>query len=93
MARDYRGRESEAVDEIVEGDKADINASDAVLAYCPRPSVGTSMEILYCYERGKPCVVVIPPNAPVSPWLTYHALHVTQTIEEGVALLRHAAPS
>jgi hypothetical protein len=49
MDRDYRGKEDESVKDIVEGDKADIDWADAVIAYCPKPSVGTSMEVLYCW--------------------------------------------
>lgn len=71
--RDYRGKEDESVQEIVEADKADIDASDIVIAYCPKPSVGTSMEVLYAWERGKYVIVYAPPGAPVSPWLRYHA--------------------
>lgn len=90
MARDYRGKEDESVKDIVEGDKRDIDSSDAVIAYCPKPSVGTSMEVLYChkpYGQSKPCVVVVPPGSPCSPWLRYHATEVVSTVEEAVQVL------
>lgn len=80
MARDYRGSEDTNVRDIVEGDKADIDACAAVLAYCPRPSVGTSMEVLYAYERGIPVVVVVPEGASVSPWLRYHAVWLSTSV-------------
>lgn len=88
MARDYRGLEDLNVDEIVEGDKNDIDNCAAVLAYCPKPSVGTSMEILYAHTRRMPVVVVVPSGAPVSPWLRYHATQVVSTITEAVDALR-----
>jgi hypothetical protein len=49
MARDYRGREMEPgiAAEIVENDKDDILRSDVLLMNCPKPSVGTSMEVLF----------------------------------------------
>jgi len=90
MVRDYRGREDENVTAIVEGDKADIDACRAVIAYCPRPSVGTSMEVLYAYERLRPVYVVVPEGAPVSPWLRYHATAVVKTVGEAVDLLRES---
>jgi nucleoside 2-deoxyribosyltransferase len=71
--RDYRGREAENIEDIVHGDKADIDESDVVVAYCPRPSVGTSMEVLYGWERDKRVVIYAPTDAPISPWLRYHS--------------------
>jgi nucleoside 2-deoxyribosyltransferase len=75
MTRDFRGREDDpaVVAEIVEGDKRDIDGCDAVLVYYPRPSVGTSMEVLYAHERGKHVVVANVSGGPVSPWIAYHA--------------------
>ena len=58
MRRDYRGREMECVEEIVEGDKLDIDISTHILVIYDRPSVGTSMEVLYAWERKKPVIVV-----------------------------------
>lgn len=77
MARDYRGKESENVAAIVEGDLADIANCDAVLAYCWQPSYGTAMEIRHAAaERKIPVHVVATP--PISPWLAYHAtVHTT----------------
>lgn len=49
MARDYRGREDECVDEIVEGDKSDIVASNIILVNASRPSWGTAMEIMFAW--------------------------------------------
>lgn len=96
MDRDYRGKEDESVKDIVEGDKRDIDASDAAIAYCPKPSVGTSMEVLYCwkpYGQSKPCIVVVPPGSPCSPWLRYHATAVVETIEDAVRELLTLSPT
>ncbi len=90
MARDYRGKENEAVNEIVEGDKADIDACDGVLVWFERPSVGTSMEVLYAWERGIPVVVVNRSGKPASPWLTYHARAVCSSASEALAALNEA---
>lgn len=75
MVRDYRGREMEPgiAAEIVENDKADIEGADVLLMNCPKPSVGTSMEVLYGYTLGKRVICVIPPGSTPSPWLVYHA--------------------
>lgn len=85
MARDYRGKEAESVNEIVEGDKADIDSCDAVLVWFERPSVGTSMEVLYAWERKKPVVAVNKSGKPIGPWLAYHST-VVDSLEDAVAL-------
>lgn len=84
MRRDYRGVEDVSVNEIVTLDKADLSRCDAVLALCPRPSVGTSMEILLAWQAGKPVITVVPDGSPVSPWLRYHSTKVCSSLEEAV---------
>lgn len=78
MVRDYRGKEDEAVSEIVENDKKDIQQADIMLMSCPKPSVGTSMEIFYGYalNANKRRICVLPEGAAVSPWLRYHATDI-----------------
>jgi nucleoside 2-deoxyribosyltransferase len=84
VVRDYRGREDENVTDIVEGDKADIHRSDVIVAHCPKPSVGTSMEVLYAWERGKLVIIYIPVGVSVSPWLRYHSTAICHTASEVV---------
>lgn len=80
MARDFRGREHECMNEIVEADKADIDKAALVLAHCWKPSVGTSMEIVYAWTLGKRVHVIVPRGAPCSPWLRYHATAVHDSL-------------
>ncbi len=88
MARDYRGKEAENVASIVEGDKGDIDDCDGMLVWFEKPSVGTSMEVLYAWERQKPVVVVNRSGRPPSPWLVYHSRVVCATLAEGIAALQ-----
>lgn len=74
----------EDVKRIVEGDKLDIDESDIVLVYYVSPSVGTSMEIMYAFERKIPIVVCNPTNAVLSPWISYHCLCVCNTEEDAL---------
>lgn len=85
MRRDYRGKEDESVNEIVEFDKIDITNSDVLLVSYDKPSVGTSMEVLYAFERGKIVVVVADPKARISPWLRYHSHAILTTFAAAVA--------
>lgn len=91
MDRDYRGREAEAFREIVELDKADIDRCDVLLVNYDRPSVGTSMEILYGWERDKQIVVVCRSDSVISPWLRYHAHHIVHEFSDALDLIGGAS--
>lgn len=86
MRRDYRGREDQAVSEIVEGDKIDIDQCDIFLANCWKPSVGTSMEIYYAWLKKTVPIIAIVGEKP-SPWLTYHCHRLVPTTEEAIKSL------
>jgi nucleoside 2-deoxyribosyltransferase len=88
MKRDYRGKEAEAFREIVELDKIEVAACDVMLVNYDKPSVGTSMEILYAWERGKRIVVVCKPDAVISPWLRYHAHHFANSFADALEHIR-----
>lgn len=90
MVRDYRGRELEPgiAKEIVENDKLDIKGCDALLVMYEKPSVGTSMEVLFAHQLGKLIVLVDRSGKPLSPWLIYHVTQVCPTLEAGCEALR-----
>ena len=88
MIRDYRGRELECYREIVELDKLDIIGCDALVVNYSKPSVGTSMEILFAWEQHKMIVVVTPKGAVISPWLRYHASAILDSFGEAIHLLK-----
>jgi len=72
---------------IVELDKSDIDKSSHVLVYFIRPSVGTSMEVLYAWEKGKPVYVVNEDEQDLSPWLLYHSTAIFPSLEEAVEVI------
>lgn len=87
MDRDYRGRELEpgVAREIVENDKKDICECDALLVFYDKPSVGTSMEVLFAYQLGKRIVLINKSAGPLSPWLLYHSHTIVASLDEGIA--------
>ena len=87
MKRDYRGREAEAYREIVELDKRDVEACDALIVNFDKPSVGTSMEIYHAWLHRKPCVIVCRPDAVISPWMRYHATKIVHSFDAAIAWL------
>jgi nucleoside 2-deoxyribosyltransferase len=86
MQRDYRGRTEGNELEIVEGDLADIDSCDAVLAAFTSPDEGTAMEAWYAHARGKP-VVAYTGGAPPHPWTVYVADVVCGELEQAVRAL------
>jgi len=89
MRRDYRGKESECVNEIVAGDLADIAASDIVLVAGDRPSWGTAMECFYAFREGK--IVVTVCSSRSSPWLSFHSTRVCPSLFGAWSFLRRLA--
>ena len=85
MVRDYRGRETEAFREIVELDKIDVAESDILIVNYDKPSVGTSMEVLYAWQIGKRIIVVCREDANISPWLRYHSTHIVHNFDDAIA--------
>lgn len=88
MRRDYRGREDQNLDKIVELDKIDIAQSDALLVNYDKPSVGTSMEILYAWERGKLVVIVAKEGERLSPWLRYHSHAIFSSFDGAITFIK-----
>ena len=87
MVRDYRGREPKEFVAIVEDDKTDIDSCDVLLVNYAEPSVGTSMEILFAWERGKMVVLVVSSSQELSPWLLYHHHKMFLTLEDAASFI------
>jgi nucleoside 2-deoxyribosyltransferase len=87
MRRDFRGRTEGKEPDIVEGDLADIDSCDAVLADFTRPDDGTAMEAWYAHSRGIP-VVAYTGGTPPHPWTVYVAAAVHADLEDATSALR-----
>jgi len=94
MRRDFRGSTEGRETEIVEGDLADIDACDAVLAAFTAADEGTAMEAWYAHSRGKP-VIAYTGGSPVHPWTVYVSAAVHAELDDAVTGLGRAlaAPS
>lgn len=90
MRRDYRGREDEAIDEIVKGDMDDIDQCRFVLVNATRPSWGTAMEVVYARQSGA-IVVSWTGDSRVSPWLRYHSDYVTPSLGAAIDYINERA--
>lgn len=82
MVRDYRDKELTNYREIVDLDKRDVRNCSCVVVNYVKPSVGTSMEVLYAWQLGKPIIVWCAPDVRLSPWLIYHSTCIVHTLED-----------
>ena len=86
MRRDFRGRTAGNEVEIVEGDLADIDACDAVLASFTAPDEGTAMEAWYAQSTGTP-VVAYTGGTPAHPWVAFVSDSLHAELGDAVAAL------
>ena len=86
MRRDFRGRTVGNEAEIVEGDLAEIESCDAVLAAFTSPDEGTAMEAWFAHTIGKP-VIAYTAGTPAHPWTVYVADAVYDQLEDAVHAL------
>lgn len=86
MRRDFRGRTAGREVEIVEGDLAEIESCDAVLAAFTAPDEGTAMEAWFAHGLGK-LVVAYTGGTPPHPWTAYVADVICDDLERAVVAL------
>ncbi len=97
MRRDYRGREDDCSNEIVEDDLADIRNSRYILVNATVPSWGTAMEVRAASELGPgpylfdPFIIAFTDKTSVSPWLRYHTNVIVNTVEEACNIINKIA--
>jgi nucleoside 2-deoxyribosyltransferase len=89
MRRDFRGATAGHEAEIIDGDLADIDSCDVVLAAFTAADEGTSMEAWYAHSRSIP-VVVYTGGTPAHPWTVYVAASLHTDLEGAVDALRAA---
>ena len=67
--------------DFVERDLADIERCDVLIAYLPKLSAGTCMELFYAKLKGKKVIVVSEMDC-LSPWIVVHCDMILRSIEE-----------
>ena len=69
------------VADFIRRDLEDIGGCDVLVAYLPRLSAGTCMELFYAKRCGKRTVVICELENP-SPWIIHHSDVLLKSIEE-----------
>ena len=66
---------------FIERDLRDIEKCDVLVAYLPRLSAGTCMELFYAKLKGKRTITVCKIESP-SPWIIAHSDVILNRIED-----------
>ena len=84
---------SKIVNEIITLDKVDISISEIIFVNLSLigklKCIGSIMELIYAFEKGKFVVVIMPTDSAVSPWITYHSHFVVNSIAEGCKVIKN----
>lgn len=90
MRRDFKDREVDSANEIVEFDLQDVRDADILLVNYSKPSIGTAMEIFYAgHDLGKFIVAFSPfPFHECSPWMVRYCTKILPSLELAAQYIR-----
>ena len=90
MRRNFRDREVDSSNEIVEFDLLDIKNADIILVNYDKPSIGTSMEVFHAYYNLGKFVIAFSPFSFVncSPWMIKYCTKILPSLEEACLYLK-----
>ena len=83
MRRNFKDREVDSANEIVEFDLQDVRDADILLVNYNKPSIGTSMEIFYAaHDLGKFVISFSPFDfKDCSPWIVRYSTKIHTDLE------------
>lgn len=89
MRRNFKDREVDSANEIVEFDLQDIRAADILLVNYSKTSIGTSMEVFFAsHDLGKFVVAFSPfPFKDCSPWMVRFCTKILPGLEDALSYL------
>ncbi len=89
MRRNFKDREVDSANEIVEFDLQDIRDADIILVNYNKNSIGTSMEVFYASHDLKKFVVAFSPFSfkDSSPWMVRFCTKILPTLEDATAYI------
>lgn len=90
MRRNFKDREVDSANEIVEFDLQDIRDADIVLVNYNKASIGTSMEVFYASHDLKKFVVGFSPFTfkDCSPWMVRFCTKILPSLEDSCAYIK-----
>jgi len=90
MRRNFKDREVDSANEIVDFDLQDIRDADLLLVNYSKNSIGTSMEVFYAAHDLGRFVVAFSPFAfqDCSPWMVKFCTKILPSLEESLAYIQ-----
>ena len=91
MRRNFKDREVDSANEIVEFDLQDVREADILLVNYNKTSIGTSMEVFYAaHDLGKFIVAFSPyPFKECSPWMVRYCTKILPSFEEAIQYIQN----
>ena len=89
MRRNFKDREVDSANEIVEFDLQDVRDADILLVNYDKASIGTSMEVFYAaHDLGKFIVAFSPfAFAECSPWMVRYCTKILPSLDAATAYI------
>ncbi|MBP5509804.1 MAG: nucleoside 2-deoxyribosyltransferase [Kiritimatiellae bacterium] len=89
MRRNFKDREVDSANEIVEFDLQDVRDADILLVNYNKASIGTAMEIFYAaHDLGKFIVAFSPFSfKECSPWIVRHCTKILPSLDAAIAYI------
>ncbi|MDO9542723.1 MAG: nucleoside 2-deoxyribosyltransferase [Kiritimatiellia bacterium] len=90
MRRNFKDREVDSANEIVEFDLQDIRSADILLVNYGKPSIGTAMEVFYAANNLRKFVVAFSPFdfKNCSPWMVRYCTKILPSLDAAIAYLK-----
>jgi len=89
MRRNFKDREVDSANEIVEFDLQDVREANIILVNYNKPSIGTAMEVFYAaHELGKFVVAFSPFEFKnCNPWMVRFCTKILPSLESAVSYI------
>ena len=90
MRRNFKDREVDSANEIVEFDLQDVREADIIIVNYSKTSIGTSMEVFYAaHDLGKFVIAFSPFGfKDCSPWMVRYCTKILPSLEDAIAYIR-----
>lgn len=90
MRRNFKDREVDSANEIVEFDLQDVRDADIILVCYSKNSIGTSMEVFYASHNLKKFVVAFSPFSfkDSSPWMVRFCTKILPDLDTACAYIK-----
>ncbi len=90
MRRNFKDREVDSANEIVEFDLQDVRDADIILVNYCKPSIGTAMEVFYASHVLNKFVIAFSPFSfkDCSPWMVKYCTKILPSLEDAARYIR-----